>query len=131
MDKSVLKIAGIIAIVVGILASLTLIGAIIGIPMIIGGYKIKDISTLPEEEIEKQKDTILIWTIVFLFICQLSGILCLVYYLSMGNYSSSKSSNSKTNNSKYDDLEKLNKLYKDKVITKEEFEAEKKRILNQ
>ena len=82
MDKSVLKIAGIIAIVVGILASLTLIGAIIGIPMIIGGYKIKDISTLPEEEIEKQKDTILIWTIVFLFICQLSGILCLVYYLS-------------------------------------------------
>ena len=42
-----------------------------------------------------------------------------------------QSSNSKTNNSKYDDLEKLNKLYKDKVITKEEFEAEKKRILNQ
>jgi hypothetical protein len=31
---------------------------------------------------------------------------------------------------KYSELEKLNQLYKDKVITKEEFEKEKEKILN-
>ena len=37
-DKILLKAAGIIGIIFGVLASLTIIGLIIGIPMIIGGY---------------------------------------------------------------------------------------------
>ena len=71
MDKSLLKISGIIAIVVGVLACLTLIGAIVGVPLIIGGAKIKEYSDYTDEQILVIKDKILIWAIVFLFFCQL------------------------------------------------------------
>lgn len=129
MEKSLLNIAGIIAIVLGIICCITIVGAIIGIPMIIGGNKLREYSNMSDEEIIANKDTILIWTIVFLFINQISGIICLIFYLSIDNniFSSKPSSSS---NNKYDELEKLNKLYKDKVLTKEEFEKEKERILN-
>ena len=62
-----------------------------------------------------------------LFLCTISGVLCLVYYLSMEDV---KFFSSSSNNTKYEDLEKINKLYKEKVLTKEEYEAEKERILN-
>ena len=51
--------------------------------------KFNDLSKLSDAEIEANKETILIWSIVFLFLCQLSGILGLVYYISLNNDSSS------------------------------------------
>ena len=125
MNKQLLNIAGIIALVLGILCCLTIFGAIVGIPMIIGGQKFREYSLLIDEELKKNKDTILIWTIVFLLICQISGIISLVFYFTMddNNIFSSKPD-------KYSELEKLNQLYKDKAITKEEYEKEKEKILN-
>ncbi len=125
MDKSLLNIAGIVAIVLGVLCCLTIFGAIVGIPMIIGGNKMREYSLMSDEDVRKGKETILIWTIVFLFINQISGILCLIFYLELVDFKFS----SKPKEDKYDELEKLNKLYKDKVLTKEEFEQEKDRIL--
>ncbi len=129
MDKILLKISGILALVVGILYCLTIVGAIIGVPLIIGGIKVKDYADMSDEELLKNKDSLLVWSIVFLIFCTISGILAIIYYLNLDNpglFSSHSSSNSK-----YDELERVNKLYKDKVITKEEFEKEKERILNQ
>lgn len=147
MDKSLLKISGIIAIVVGVLACLTLIGAIVGVPLIIGGAKIKEYSDYTDEQILVIKDKILIWAIVFLFFCQLSGILLLIFYIdSIGNYEKGLGINANTNNmnynnntnnmnatnnAKYEELEKVKKLYDEKILTKEEYEKEKSRILNQ
>ena len=79
MDKSLLKISGIISIVIGFLCCLTIFGAIVGIPLIIGGVKFKDYSSISDEELMTHKDSIIIWTIVFLFINQISGILGLVF----------------------------------------------------
>lgn len=147
MDKSLLKISGIIAIVVGVLACLTLVGAIVGVPLIIGGAKIKEYSDYTDEQILVIKDKILIWAIVFLFFCQLSGILLLIFYIdSIGNYEKGLGINTNTNNmnynnntnnmnatnnAKYEELEKVKKLYDEKILTKEEYEKEKSRILNQ
>lgn len=147
MDKSLLKISGIIAIVVGVLACLTLVGAIVGVPLIIGGAKIKEYSDYTDEQIIVIKDKILIWAIVFLFFCQLSGILLLIFYIdSIGKYEKGLGINTNTNdmnynnntnnmntinNVKYEELEKVKKLYDEKILTKEEYEKEKSRILNQ
>ena len=140
MDKSLLKISGIIAIVFGVLACLTLVGAIVGVPLIIGGAKMKEYADYTDEQIIANKDKILIWTIVFLFFCQISGILLLIFYIdSIGkyekvitgdnmNYQSNMNTN---NNAKYEELEKVKKLYDEKILTKEEYEKEKERILNQ
>ena len=127
MDKSILNIAGIIAVVLGILCCLTVVGAIVGIPVIIGGIKLREYSNMTIEEIKMQKENLLIWTIVMLLLCTLSGVLCLIFYISLDNQSLFTSTKT---NSYYDDLERINKLYKDKVLTKEEYEAEKARILN-
>ncbi|MCI5879209.1 MAG: DUF5362 domain-containing protein [Bacillales bacterium] len=140
MDKSLLKISGIIAIVFGVLACLTLAGAIVGVPLIIGGAKMKEYADYTDEQIIANKDKILIWTIVFLFFCQISGILLLIFYIdSIGKYEKgitgdnmNYQSNMNTNsNAKYEELEKVKKLYDEKILTKEEYEKEKERILNQ
>ena len=150
MDKSLLKISGIIAIVVGVLACLTLIGAIVGVPLIIGGAKIKEYADYTDEQILVIKDKILIWAIVFLFFCQLSGILLLIFYIdTIGKYEkglgintdnmnfngnmnyNNNANNMGVNNNKYEELEKIKKLYDEKILTKEEYEKEKSRILNQ
>ena len=144
MDKSLLKISGIIAIVLGVLECLTLVGAIVGVPVIIGGAKMKEYADYTDEQIIANKDKILVWTIVFLFFCQISGILLLIFYIdSIGkyekgitgdnmNYQSNMNNNMNTNsNLKYEELEKVKKLYDEKILTKEEYEKEKERILNQ
>lgn len=140
MDKSLLKISGIIAIVFGILACLTLVGAIVGVPLIIGGAKMKEYTDYTDEQIVANKDKILIWTIVFLFFCQISGILLLIFYIdSIGKYEKGitgdnmnyQSNMNTNNNAKYEELEKVKKLYDEKILTKEEYEKEKERILNQ
>ena len=131
MDKSLLKISGIIAIVFGILACLTLVGAIVGVPLIIGGAKMKEYADYTDEQIVANKDKILIWTIVFLFFCQISGILLLIFYIdSIGKYEKGitgdnmnyQSNMNTNNNAKYEELEKVKKLYDEKILTKEEYE---------
>ncbi len=130
MNKSLLKISGIISIVLGIICCLTIFGAIIGVPLIIGGNKIKDMANLSDQELLQQKDTILIWMVVFLVFNQISGILLLIFYIDMDGSISSSFKGNNNNDNKYDELEKLKKLYDDKVLTKEEFETEKEKILN-
>ena len=88
MNRTLLKVAGVISFVIGILCCITIVGAIVGVPLIIGGSKFNDYSKMNDEEIEANKDSILIWTIVFLFINQISGyekifVFCCMYvYLS-------------------------------------------------
>ncbi len=129
MNKTLLNIAGIISLIFGIICTITIIGAIVGIPMIIGGNKLRELSNMDDSEIYKNKDTLIIWMVVFLFINQISAVLILIYYIMLET--SMTSNNTKENTmDKYDELEKLNNLYKEKVLTKEEFEKEKERILN-
>lgn len=125
-DKTLLKIAGIISIVIGAFYCITIIGLIIGIPLIIGGDKLKQISERRGQDTKQEVETILIWTIVFFFINQISFVFSLIYYLKSSSYKYYESGR----DDKYDRLEKLKKLYDSKILTKEEYEREKERILN-
>ena len=127
MNRTLLKVSGIFAIVIGIICCLTIIGCIVGIPMIIGGIKFNQYSKMNDDELSKSRDSVLVWSIVFLFINQISGVLGIVAFL-LDEPSIKNSLN--ISNNKYDELEKLKKIYDDKVLTKEEFESEKSRILN-
>lgn len=125
-DKTLLKIAGTISIVIGVFYCITIIGLIVGIPLIIGGDKLREISQSNGPDTKQNIETILIWTIIFFFINQLSFVFLLVYYLKSSGYKYYENNKS----DKYDKLEKLKKLYDSKVLTKEEYEKEKERILN-
>lgn len=132
MDKTLLKVAGIISIVVGILYCLTLVGAIVGIPVVIGGCKLKDYANMSDEEVIKSKDTIIIWSVVFLLVNQIAGILGIIFILTNNLFSLSGNGNSSNDPEKYkyENLERLKKLYDEKAISKEEYEKEKERVLN-
>ena len=123
-EKALLKIAGIIGMIFGGLSCIFIIGILWGIPMIIGGYKLYQISEMEESEILKNQNTILGWSIFFLIFSFIPGVLSLIYYFGLTDaFKTTKKSN-------VDELEKLKKLYDNKAITKEEYETKKKEILD-
>lgn len=124
-DKILLKAAGIIGIIFGILSCLTIIGLLWGIPMIIGGYKFNEYSNMNDNEIINYKNSIFGWSIFFIIFSLIPGILGLIYYLGITNDGVSF-----TKKYHMGELEKLKKLYDDRAITKEEYEAKKKEILD-
>jgi len=133
MDKIILKITGIITLVLGIFYSITIIGLIVGVPLIIGGSKFIGYSNMTDERIIEEKNSILGWSIFFLFFTVIGGILGLIYYFSINGSMNKVSSVIKniSHDTKYlEELEKLKELYDKDIITKEEFEAKKKQILD-
>ena len=135
-DKVLLKVAGVVAFVLGIILCVTIIGAIVGVPSIIGGKKLMDLSNSSDSEILANKDTILIWSIVLLFLCTISGILALIFYIQMEQIVSankeakvSKEENNSSDKEIEKRLENLKSLYDEKLITKEEYDAKRKKIL--
>ena len=123
-DKNLLKFAGILGIVLGIISCFTIIGVLWGIPMIIGGDKLNSYSKMEDDEIIKYKDSIFGWSVFFLIFFIISGVLGFIYYIGLTD-----EERKKENNDYMDQLEKLKKLYDDKVLTKEEYEEKKQKIL--
>lgn len=125
-DKALLKASGIIAIVFGIVCSLTIIGLLWGVPLIIGGYKFNEYSALEDVEILQHKSGILGWSIFFIFFSFISGILGLIYYFGLNNIQIEKE-----NMAYLDEIERLKKLLDEKAITKAEYDKKKKEILGE
>ncbi len=125
-DKALLKAAGIIAIVFGIICCLTIIGLLWGIPLIIGGYKFNEYSMLEDEEVLNHKSGILGWSIFFIFFSFISGILGLIYYFGLNNIKPEKG-----DLTYIEELERLKKLLDEKAITKAEYDKKKKEILGE
>ena len=102
-NKSLLNVAGVIAIVLGILCCLTIFGAIIGVPVIIGGNKLRKYSEMPDQQLVAEKDNILIWAIVLCLFCTISGVLALIFYFGMDNVNNPNQQNyyNNMNNHRY------------------------------
>lgn len=124
LDKMVLKISGLIAIIVGIGWSFTIIGLIVGIPLILGGSTVMNYATMTDKEIIANRSSLLGWSIFFLFFTVIAGVLGLMYYL----FSDGK--NYFRNFDYTDELIKLDELRKNGIITDKEYEAKKKKILD-
>ncbi len=108
MEKTLLKVSGIIAIILGILYCFTIIGILWGIPLIIGG------STM----------------IGYLFFTLIGGILGLLFYFTMDDNKKIFNINSNSKSDYVDEIRKLDELRKSGIITEEEYEAKKKKILD-
>ena len=55
-NNSLLKVASIIGLFVGILETISIIGAIVGIPTIVISWYIRKVSLMKDSEIEKNKE---------------------------------------------------------------------------
>jgi hypothetical protein len=129
MNKVLLRISGIIALVSGITYCITIIGAIVGVPLIVGGSKMMGYSNLSDSEILDRKNSILGWSIFFLFVTVIGGVLGLIYYFSIEtNLFSNININTKP--SYIQELRELDELRKQGLINEKEYEAKKKKILD-
>lgn len=124
MDKIVLKISGLIAIIVGIFWCFSVVGLLIGILLIIGGSTVMNYSTMTDKEINNNKSSLLGWSIFFLFFTVIAGVLGLIYYF----FSDEKTYSKKSDYT--EELEKLDELRKKGIINDKEYEAKKKKILD-
>jgi len=124
MEKSLLKISGIIAIVLGIFMCITIFLAIVGIFLIIGGSTMMGYTKLSDKEIVNKKNSILGWSIFFLFFSFISGVLGLIFYFTMDRNVFQKKTDYVT------EIKKLDEIRKQGLISEEEYTAKKKKILD-
>lgn len=65
-DKILLKISATAAMIFGIIYSFTIIGALLGIPVLIGAFYINSLIELNKELVKGQTKNIIIWSVLFL-----------------------------------------------------------------
>ena len=140
------KIAGILAIVIGAICCLGFIvifPAIIGATLIIGGVKFLDFATCSREQLLEKSTNIIVWIVIFfVFGGIVTGIIALLAYLDSteeivynNNVSDQSNQNLQNNKSKdsqtlvIEKLERLSSLYKEGLLTEEEYTSLKNELL--
>ena len=124
MEKALLKVSGIIAVVAGIGWCFTFIGILWGVFLIVGGSTVIGYSNLSDEAIEEKKGSILGWSIFFLFFTFIGGVLGIIFYFTMDKKVFTRKSDY------MEEIKKLDELRKAGMISDEEYEAKKKKILD-
>ncbi len=127
MDKTIYKVTGYLALVIGIFYCITIIGIIVGIPLIIGASIFLDYAKMSDEDLVKHKNSILGWSIVFLLLAFIPGILGIIGYFDINKINTSDANKK---NTEEEQIRELNKLFKEGLITEEEFQKKKKKILD-
>ena len=85
LNKNLLKVAAIIAVFYGILYCFTIIGAFIGVPILMGAFYINSITVLSKENIKALRGNLLKWAAVYLITLNMfSAILLVIVYFLVG-----------------------------------------------
>ncbi len=153
--KTYATVMYIVGLVIGIIFCVTIVGALVGIPLIIGSNKFKIAKDASMSELVEMRSSLLGWGIfysivvagsIFGFICILVCSIMVNKYLSgveEGSMQETISLSQFANRSEEttatqedsaqsikDKLKEIDSLYEEGVITKEEYEAKRKKILD-
>ncbi len=83
LDKSLLRVSYLLGMIFGILETITIIGAVVGIPTILLALQMKKYSEMSDAELNKNKDMFLLWSIILALISPICGVLALIYYIGL------------------------------------------------
>jgi uncharacterized membrane protein len=154
-------VARIISLIIGIIACITIVGAIIGIPLIIGSNKFKEASNMTDEELVRNRGSILGWGIftaiilsptiigLIILLCMTMMVDNYIKNIEQGNFAKNQQSFSETVESgvtnavdgikntfsksdidkQKNELLKLDKLRDEGLITSDEYDKMRKKIL--
>lgn len=151
--KTYFQVAWIISIITGVLYTLTLVGVIIGIPLFIGSSKFKSAINMQDKELVENRKSLLGWGIFLSIVLAptIIGLIVLLIFVllvnnhiqniedgkteltekSLGDTIASFFSSNKTEVSKTKaELEELQKMKDEGLITEEEYNAKRKKILD-
>ena len=162
MKNTYFTVAWIVSMVVGIIYCVTVIGAVIGVPLLIGMGKFNEARTMTDEELVKNRGSLFGWGIfasIALAPTIIGLIVLLIFVVMVNNYIKNieegkteetskgfgqtvKEGSSKVWNGikevfkpksdiekQQEELEKLNKLKEQNLITEEEYQQKRKQIL--
>ena len=141
-NYAVLTIVGVMGYIFGILACITIVGLIIGIPMIMGAKKYMDWSKISDEELLNEKPSMLGWTIFFCIFTFPFGLVALIPYFNLeggvdraatGAVQGVKGAFAKKDpmQEKIDKIEKLAALKEKGLIDEDDFKVAKAKILSE
>jgi hypothetical protein len=147
MNKLLIKLSGVLAIAFGIVNLFTYVGIHFAIPYtilsdnlyfyfilliiailsyicLVGGMVFIRYKDLNDKEFSEKKQYIFIWSLFFIFVCPISGVLgFMAYFVSFKPIMTSKVDY-------IDELRNLEILLKEGFITEEEYKLKKSKILN-
>lgn len=150
-SKIYFTIMYIVNLILGIIFTITLVGAIFGIPMIIGANKFKNAQNASNQELKEMRTSLFAWGIFFGIIwigTILVGVLIIVMAILVNNYIEKLSQEDEANDKTIVDnfketfgikngvektkekLEKLKKMLDEGTINEEEYEEMRKKVLD-
>lgn len=127
--------SGILGMIAGAILCITIIGIIFGIPAIIGAKKYLEWSKVSDSELEKHKDELLIWGIVWAIMMFPLGLPALVpafntkgeVYEKVNEFKPTKTASK----SKAERIKELSDLKEKGLISEEDFEIAKNKIISE
>lgn len=133
----------ILMLIVGILLCVTIIGLIFGIPMIIGSNAMGRAENYSQKQLKENNTTLLVWGILF-GVCTLpAGAVAIVFavftYNTINEMGSTKKESENSNNSTHtnndidrikQELEDLERMRENGIISEEEYQSLRNRIIN-
>lgn len=123
------QISAVLGIVVGILLCITLVGILFAIPLFIGVNKYFKWAKYSDEQLQEERDSIVIWGIVYTIFMFPIGAVALVPVFNMeGQLVGTQTKPSETDE-KLDKINKLHKMKEEGILTEEEFKEAKIKIL--
>ncbi len=126
MNKSLLLVARILSLISGIVYCISIIGIPLGVLNIIASNKFAR-----AEKDEVSRETVRNWSIYLIFTDMISGILGLVASESNKDDNVFDNDNVKTSSTVEQRLNKLSRLYESGAISREEYEARRREIIEE
>jgi len=126
MNKSLLLVARILSLISGIVYCISIIGIPLGVLNIIASNKFAQ-----AEKDEVSRETVRNWSIYLIFTDMISGILGLVASESNKDDNVFENDNNKTSSTVEQRLNKLSRLYESGAISREEYEARRREIIEE
>ena len=132
-----LMLVAILGYIIGVIACITIIGLIIGIPMIMGANRYAYWAKMSNEALQNEVQSMFGWTIFFCIFAFPLGLVALIPYLNLDADRSSGTvenvkytvSNNDAMQEKIDKIEKLAALKAKGLIDEDDFKAAKAKIL--
>jgi|GEM_PF-5588536 hypothetical protein len=126
MNKSLLLVARILSLISGIVYCISIILIPLGVLNIIASNKFAQ-----AEKDEVSRETVRNWSIYLIFTDMISGILGLVASESNKDDNVFENDNNKTSSTVEQRLNKLSRLYESGAISREEYEARRREIIEE
>ncbi len=126
MNKSLLLVARILSLISGIVYCISIVGIPLGVLNIIASNKFAQ-----AEKDEVSRETVRNWSIYLIFTDLISGILGLVASESNKDDNVFDNDNVKTSSTVEQRLNKLSRLYESGAISREEYEARRREIIEE